>query len=303
MMKRSTKYAMLLWLFLSGQVAFAANHPVSIRLNNDFIQSNMNAVTISTNAFEVDFTRPHRPVDDGDMHIAGRSPDFGLPTVAEIMNVGSEPDAAAAADGAKGNTPISLTGVWRFWCEHANGADQTQGDPIPPYPNSNPDHVFEIHPITKIGDVSLISSLTDIDGYPAHDGDQAFPKYDAADSTISFDDTTTTITTPSVGFNYVRFWIAPSGAPHQTTGGSWAFAQISDDAGKVLEQNKRVFFIGGSSEESAVNGLASGDRLHVLGIPRIDLALVWYRRIHAINNPDILTWKLPYEMVIVGLVK
>ena len=53
--------------------------------------------------------------------------------------------------------------------------------------------------------------------------------------------------------------------------------------------------------EVAVRTKTKGDRLHVLGIPRIDLALVSYRTRVADTRPEVLDWGLPYELIVVGL--
>jgi hypothetical protein len=44
---------------------------------------------------------------------------------------------------------INMTGVWRLWCEHAEQTHLlTQGNPaLIDDDDSNPNHVFEIHPI------------------------------------------------------------------------------------------------------------------------------------------------------------
>jgi len=282
----------------------AALADVHITLQNDFIQKYMNSVTISVRAYEVDFTRKHQPAADGDMHVAGRSDEIGLATVAEVMNVQDYPAAANLIDNAIGQGTIGVSGVWRFWCEHSGGKDQVQNAPVPQFANSNPDHVFEIHPVTQVGNVSLEKSLKDIQGYTAKDAGAAFAKYQAANSEITLDDTTTTIRSPVIGYNYVDFWVLPvSGSQQTTDGGTWVYATVYDSGDNVLVRKLRMLFVAGSDEEAAIKALSQGEKLHVLGIPRIDLALVWYRRIHAINNPDILTWHLPYEMVIVGLIQ
>jgi hypothetical protein len=38
----------------------------------------------------------------------------------------------------------------------------------------------------------------------------------------------------------------------------------------------------------------------VLGMPRLNLSLVSFRASHGGTDPDVLSWNLPYEMVIVG---
>jgi hypothetical protein len=49
-----------------------------------------------------------------------------------------------------------------------------------------------------------------------------------------------------------------------------------------------------------VKALHQGDKMHVLGIPRIDLAIVSWRTHNATTNPDAFTWNLPYEIIIAG---
>ncbi len=51
----------------------------------------------------------------------------------------------------------------------------------------------------------------------------------------------------------------------------------------------------------AVKGKNAGDCLRVLGMPRIDLALVSWRAQNAKTRPDVLSWNLPYEMIVVGV--
>jgi hypothetical protein len=46
--------------------------------------------------------------------------------------------------------------------------------------------------------------------------------------------------------------------------------------------------------------LKKGDRLPVLGTPRIDLALVSWRAKYAKDRPEVLNWNLPYEIIAVG---
>jgi len=39
----------------------------------------------------------------------------------------------------------------------------------------------------------------------------------------------------------------------------------------------------------------------VVGIPRINLALVAWRAAHAQERPEVLSWNLPYEIIVVGV--
>lgn len=65
----------------------SAQAQIQITLNNTFIEKYKNRVTTDAD-FTVD--KAHKnvnpPKKDGDIHVAGRAPQIGLPTVAELMN-------------------------------------------------------------------------------------------------------------------------------------------------------------------------------------------------------------------------
>ncbi len=126
---------------------------VTLVLKQSFIEKYKNRATIEVD-FIVDHSKgkPNSAAKDGDMHVAGRAPkDIGLATVAEIMNAKDEPDAVAAANAAAGtNRPVRVHGAWRIWNER--GGDNTrfvQGRAVPAANDSNPDHIFEIHPSAR----------------------------------------------------------------------------------------------------------------------------------------------------------
>src|SRR5690348_6595348 len=71
-------------------VGLAADAQTTIKLKNSFIDEFREKVTIRAN-FTVDTTsKIHPPSQDGDIHIAGRAPEIGLGSVAEIMNAKME---------------------------------------------------------------------------------------------------------------------------------------------------------------------------------------------------------------------
>jgi hypothetical protein len=73
---------------------------------------------------------PNPGAKDGDMHVAGRSKAIGLPIVAEIMNAAGQSGAMGLVHSKEGkNEMVSLTGVWRLWCEHAGEDVQVQWEP------------------------------------------------------------------------------------------------------------------------------------------------------------------------------
>ena len=71
----------------------------------------------------------------------------------------------AGMTGASNSEAIPVTGVWRLWCEHGGDKAFVQGAAFPEPTNTNPDHVFEIHPITAIGRLQLLGSFVPVHGF------------------------------------------------------------------------------------------------------------------------------------------
>jgi hypothetical protein len=85
--------------------------------------------------------------------------------------------------------------------------------------------------------------------------------------------------------------------PFPVNDGSFAYAKVRDWDGELLLRKKRMVFVKDSPPELAVRNKGAGDCLRVLGIPRLDLALVSWRAKHQ----NSLTWNLPYEIIVVGV--
>lgn len=220
------------------------------------------------------------------------------------MNAKGEDAAVDLIHSAEGTgQTIKLSGAWRLWCEHGGESQQVQGAQLEPFTTTNPDHVFEIHPITSLNGQSVTRSLKPISGFPAKDAETAFISYENKRSQIVSNGSkkTTTIITSMGGFNYVEFKIEITGDLLTVTDGTMVFAKVLDLDDEILVQNRRMVFVKDSEPEKAVKKLHKGDIMHVLGVPRINLALVSYRRTHAKSKPGILNWNLPYEMLVVGV--
>ena len=283
----------------------AVSAQIEITLKNSFIEKFKNRVTVDT-TFTVDkaHQRPNTAKKDGDLHIAGRAPEIGLPIVAEIMNAKDENAAVDLIHSVEGTgRTVKMSGVWRLWCEHGGQSEQIQGAALDPFTTTNPDHVFEIHPITSLDGQSITESLKPIIGFPAKDAEAAFISYENKNSQIVSNGAkkTTTIITSMGGFNYVDFKIEITGDLVTVADGTMVFARVLDLDEELLVQKRRMVFVKGSEPEKAVKKLQKGAIMHVLGVPRINLALVSYRRTHAKTKPGILNWNLPYEMLIVGV--
>jgi hypothetical protein len=282
----------------------AANAQIEITLKKSFIERFKNRVTIKA-AFTVD--KAHKnvnpPSKDGDMHIAGRSAAIGLATVAELMNAKFESPSVSLIRSVEGTgQTVNLSGVWRLWCEHSGGAHQVQGKPLKPFNTTNPDHVFEVHPITALNGESVVKSLIPIAGFKTKDAEQAFTIYERIDSQIIPGTTTVKLITEMAGFNYVEFILRLNeDEQFVVEDGRMVFASVHDLDGNLLVRNRRMVFVKDSEPEKRVKSLKKGDALHVLGVPRINLALVSWRINNFKKNPGVLNWNLPYEIIVVGV--
>lgn len=303
-MKKLFLFSVCICVFLFFAVASSAE--IKITLGNSFIEKYKNRATIdSTYTVDKAHKKANPPSKDGDLHIAGRSPDIGLPTVAEIMNAAYEKDSVDLIHSVEGTGQfIRLSGAWRFWSEHGGGSDQIQGKKLEPFDNSNPDHVFEIHPVTKVGDVSVLDSFRPIEGFTPKDAERAFTRYENVKCQIIPKAKTTTIVTGMVGYNYVEFIMELNDDKQRVVeDGRFVMASVLDSQEDLLVRNLRMVFVKDTEPEKAARNLKKGDKLHVLGIPRIDLALVAWRAKNAKNRPEVLKWSLPYEIIVVGVYK
>lgn len=284
---------------------------IEVTLKKEFIEKYKNRGTINT-TFTIDkaHAQPNSPAKDGDMHVAGRAPEIGLPTVAEIMNAKGNLLAVKRVKKVEATgTAIKISGAWRLWCEHAGTNKQVQDQPLEAFDTTNPEHVFEIHPITSMegtqSDINLLSSLIPIVGFQEKSAESAFTQYERTHCKITDNnDGTVTIRTEMAGFNYVKFKIEikqDQGFISEDDGTRFLFATIYGLNDELIVFNRRMVFIKDSPPEKKVKNLRRGAKITVLGIPRISLNLISYRLQNPNNVPDILDWNLPYEMIIVGV--
>lgn len=283
----------------------AAPKNFQITLRNDFIENYKNCVTLTT-PFKVMGASAIHPVgsggEDGDVHCGGTASEVGLPCVAEVMNASGNPVAAKMKKLAKNQSEVEVTGAWRLWCEHP-GVPQIQDNTDYVGQPSNPNHVFELHPVVTFDGAKYANTIKVIPGYTAYDAITGFRYYESVPCKITTGPKkTTTIMTPQAKYNYVEFRLkAEEDTTFQTIGGHMVRVSVLDDSGKVIVKNRRMAFISGTDSDAAATSLKAGDQLHVLGIPRIDLAEVSWRARESTSRPEVLTWNLPYEIIVVGV--
>src|ERR1700730_3962420 len=105
-------FTKLSWTFLFLMLPISSSFADNIlELNKSFIDKFKNKLTISVH-YTVDAAhkKPNPASKDGDMHVAGRAPEIGLATVAEIQNAKDVPDAVSAVKDSEGSgRPIDIS--------------------------------------------------------------------------------------------------------------------------------------------------------------------------------------------------
>ncbi len=299
-MKIINKYLIIILLVVFTGTSFSQ---IEITLRKSFIDSIKNRVTIDAEYYIVKMhAHPNPPSEDGDMHIAGYCSNIGLPLVSEVMNAKNEDDAVDTLRKYEGSSSsVKLNGAWRIWCEHSGNDKQDQGAGFPPITNTNPGHVFELHPVLTVNDMNLLSSLRTITGYTYKDAEKAFNRYANAACLLENRGDKVYIETKGVGYNYAEYWIEILDTNQfVASDGRFVNCIVEDKDGKIVYNKMRMAFPEGSTAELKVKNLTNGEKMHVLGIPRVNLSLLSYRIRHAADKPYMLEWNLPVEMIVVA---
>src|SRR2546426_216605 len=109
---RVAAFSVALLLLLLPVLVYAE---VEIVLKSSFIETYKNRATINVNyVIDKAHKTPNPPSKDGDMHVAGRAQEVGLPIVAEIMNARFHRNAVDLVHQLEGTgQSIQLSGAWR----------------------------------------------------------------------------------------------------------------------------------------------------------------------------------------------
>jgi hypothetical protein len=289
-----------------------------LELDKKWIKDHMNQATTGKITFHIREAKDRvngidSSGDDGDLHIAGDSKQVGLPMVAEIINAKQSLAAVKFAQGSK-DKDVDLNGVWRIWFEHPPSVKQKQfaKNPLTGHP-TNPDHMFEIHPISLIGTFDLIDNLTRVEGYHAQKNDVTFKSYETRtiDSWKVTSDSVI-IESPRAVYNYADFVIRLTETPKKIAKNEdkpryLAQADVLDTDCSVMKNKKgdnlvsaprRMVFVEKDADKTIAKA-KPGATFQVMGIPRVNLErLTFY-----MNHPTLFDKQkvfLPYEMIVIG---
>ena len=255
-------------------VTAVSAHAGTLVLKRSWVERYKDRATIEAQ-FKVDHAhkKANDPKKDGDMHAAGRAEtDVGLPMVAEVMNAGVGRPGVPAADfihSIEGNgKAVRVVGAWRIWFEHPASTTQTQSPTVPIPTNTNPDHCFEIHPISSIGTVDVGASFQPIKGFTPYGAQRAFGEYEGLTLTVSANASSLLLNAKKAGYNYTEFEAELLGTPQPSSdGGRLALANIAGDDDAPVASNVRLVFAPGTRAltDFMAAKAGKGDTVHLIG--------------------------------------
>jgi hypothetical protein len=324
MRKQTIVLAVLLQLTLLTPQLRAADPKFEVQLKKKWVETYMDRTSIEANMLIHHSHKQANKVgeksEDGDLHFSGESDDVGLPFVAEIVNAAAEPQAVnfvkATAkfdeENPDNEKSVRITGAWRLWFEHPSKS-QIQGSDNPFSPdNTNPNHSFEIHPVSLLSGSSqdsfeVTDKIVPVKDFKtkklfvAYDAETAFPYYEGVTVAIKASNSGVAIRSPQLKYNYVKFDAELKRKPKKVSDGYIALASVvSENAEQEdLPGEIRLIFVEGSEGAKAMAAAKSGDSFTLLGVPRLNLNAVM--SLVKQNGTAQFTAKLPYEMIIVGI--
>jgi hypothetical protein len=289
-------------------------HSMELGLDKTFIETIKDKATITT-SFHIDAlpanADPHPIADDGDIHMAGHDSVVRLPLVAEIINARKENDSLTFLKNLlkqhELGQEVDLTGVWRIWFEHLSKEPQHQNETFPTPDDSGMPHVFELHPVTTFGAFDIRNSFVPIESgtkkFPGRDAGEAFGEYEKLKADISVSGSQVLITSGRGTLNYANFEMQLAAQPVSVGDGSIVSAKVfavGDEDSPIVPRNIRMVFAKGTPPAEKLKGLTKGSRLHVLGVPRVNLHAVSLA-VNKLKPNETLHIALPYEMIIVAI--
>ncbi len=324
MRKHTCLFLIFLLTTLVAAHLWAAEPKFEVQLKKKWVETYMDRTSIEADmVIHHSHKQPNRvgeKSEDGDLHFSGESDDVGLPFVAEIVNAAAETPAVnfvkATAkfneDNPDNEKSVRVTGAWRLWFEHPSKSQIQGGDNSFSPDNTNPNHSFEIHPVSLLtpsgqsafdvtGKIVPVEDFKTRKLFVAYDTETAFPYFEGVTIVIKASNSGIAIRSPQLKYNYVKFDVELKQKPKKVSDGYIALATVVAENAEEedLPGQIRLIFVDGSDGAKAMATAKSGDTFTLLGVPRLNLNAVM--SLVKQNGTAQFTAKLPYEMIIVGI--
>ena len=289
---------------LSGQAQLS-----TLRLRNTFISHLKNRAIVKNLPFTVDHVKPSinsisSDGKDGDIHVAGRpGPFVGLPMVVEVVNARLEKDdVVQRLRDLEGQPATTVSGVWRLWFEHPPHGVMEQVGTVPKPTSTNPDHVFELHPLTEVDGRKADESFVMIPGFTAYTAAKTFGAYEQLEFRAKKNSAMTVISSKKAGHNYTEFDAVLAGAPTHKNDATFVVADIQTPSGKSVVKKPIRLVIADDTKVATVFASKkpkTGTKLRILGIPRVNLDILMDK---AEDQPgQTVVVRGAYEIIVVGI--
>ena len=269
-------------------------------MKRSFIEAYKNKAIIHTD-FRFTKTRVSMEKDD-DCHFTGTDQKVGLLIVGEIMNAKSFRGLKTLRQAARHQGRIGVSGAWRLWPEHASGSfTQRIGIVEASKASNRGSHIFEIHPVTRVGDTPAYCTIRKIQKHKYVKASRAIRQFENIVCKVKTVGSKVKLTLSGSTFNYVRFIMKYHEEPIRTDDALFVKGSIHETArGKALASSQRMVFLQNTEAHRVFAERPRSGTMKVYGLPRINLDEL-SSRIHQNNaRGRTLNWFLPYEMVIVG---
>jgi len=235
-----------------------------------------------------------------DLILSGRNEYIGFPIVTRIFNAKYDWKAIDLISKNKGKK-INVTGVWRIWCDYFGNEIFKQTLTNERAKEYNPEHVFEMTPALRVNDINLDGYNEEISAQKITEAETAFEKYSNMKTQINIADSIVTLSLHGLDGNFVDFFITITGTQEVKNDGRVLLCNVYDKVDKLLYKNLRTIFMKDTEAEKTVRNLRKGEKLRVLGIPRIGLNEIYDRIKISEIDTNVLSGSLPIEMVIISL--
>jgi hypothetical protein len=282
-------------------------------LRESLLQQHAQTILITIQARPEKIGKQAHPLKkDCDLHFPLRSVDIRVPILGEIKNACSHPEGVALTTWANKLKPlegelIEAEGVLRIWLEHPppGNAIQCECQKVPTYKDSNPPHMVELHPLTRLGETSFLEMTKRITK-----GDQPYVGFKAGQLAANLGKKTITIRratkggetyivmkSPSIKFNHWSFRARVLDSSEQRPDGH-VFEVAVLDGDQVVKDRLRVVTAAGTRADLAAETAQADEIVTLFGIVRLNLPVV--------ESEAGKKWKtipLPYELVALDVIR
>ncbi len=281
-------------------------------LRESLVKERSQEILTSIEAVPVHIGEKAHPISqDCDLHVPIRSEDIKVPMLGEIKNACSMPEGAKSTYWTEElrpleNKAVKAEGVFRVWLEHPpedEGERQCECDELPEYDSSNPDHMVELHPLTRLDNQSFLDHVKAIkkgaNQYEGSQGKRLASTLERKKITIQKETEDRkayiVIRGPKTGYNHWTLDTTVKMKPQKVKDGHRFKVDVLSGS-RVVKVNLTAFTIEGTEADNSISQLKAGDTVTLFGLMRLDL-----RTILQLAKGTETEIKMPYEMAVLSV--